>query len=195
MALWLRSHPCMRAYDTCVSQHRHDAFVEQYSPAKCAMSRPVNAQSCSVCFVPSGHRSASKSGAVVCRGSTAHHSTIRNNLSSSVGSLSRGCRQGRNCTLFSDRPMPFKRSTLLWLAGAFIVSAVAAQNGHGKVKSLLGHAIHQQGSPHILAHHAGLANSRSILVIGIERTNSNPINWNTTNEEPCQHHFVLSSKG
>lgn len=167
-ALWLTLHPCMRAYDACVSQHRHDAFAEQYSPAKCAMSRLVNTQSCSVCSVLSGHRSTRRSGAVACPGPTAQHSILRNNLSSSVGSVRTGCWQGRNCMLYSERHMPFKRSSLLWLAGAFIISAVTAQNAHGKVSSLMTHASHQQACPHLLANHAGLANSRSILVIGIE---------------------------
>lgn len=189
----------LHTYAAWISQYRQNAFcVQEHSPGNCAMSRLVNVQSCSVCSVPSGYsarstisRSVSTKGAVAYP--TADHSIIRKTLSFSVKTLRAGCGQGRNLSI--DRRMPFKRSSLLWLAGAFIISAVAAQSAHGKVSSLIGHAIYHLARPNLLAHLAGLANSRSILVIGIEQTNSNTINWTNVNKEPCQHHCTLSPKG
>ena len=143
----------LHTYAAWIFQYRQNAFcVQEHSPANCTMSRLVNVQSSSVLSGYSARstisRSVSTKGAVACP--TAHHSTIRKTLSSSVETLRASCGQGR--ILSSDRSMPFKRSSLLWLAGAFVISAVAAQNAHGKVSSVIGHAMSHLARPiwHVL---------------------------------------------
>ena len=154
-ALWLRlhMHACIRIHTACPSQIRQNVSrVDKYSSANCEMGRLVNVRSCSVCSVASHHRSGGRFGAVPRTGSTANHSTVRNIPSNSVETLRTGCWQGKSCRLLSDRPMPFKRSALLWLAGAFVISAAAAQGAPGKVVTVVGHAMQQQACPDPLAH-------------------------------------------
>lgn len=164
------------------------------------MSWPVHVQSCSVSSVPAyGHRVVCRFAAVARAGQTAHRSTTQKSLHTSFDTPGMGYWQGSTSGLSSDRPLPFKRSLLLWLAGAFVISAVVTQGAHGKVISVCltvadvaGQANHQQACPDLLALSAGLANSRNVLIIGIEQSNSHAVNWQNTNKEPCQHCFILS---
>lgn len=196
-ALWLRLRPYTYAYAACLAYHRHNVPpVDLRPPPSCGMSWPVHVQSCFVSSVPAfGHRLVSRFAAIARAGQTAHRSTTQKSLPTSFGIPRTGYWQGSTSRLSSDRPMPFKRSSLLWLAGGFVISAVVTQGAHGKVITVAhgaGHINHQQVCPDLLAHSAGLANSRSVLVTGIEQSDSNAINWQNTNKEPCQHHFILS---
>lgn len=87
-----------------------------------------------------GHKSVTRSAAVACTSRSTHHLAIRATRSTSVAALKQGRGQafvGRLSKLLSDRPrsMTFKHLSLSWLAGAAVISAVAAQSAYGTASS------------------------------------------------------------
>ena len=133
-------------------------------------------------------------------GQTARLTTKSYRLRRFLGDSIRAPWPGDSSKLFRARTfgMPFKRLTLLWLAGAVALSAAVAQGAHGKVSNFSPsvRAAHNQRVKYICcASTSGVANRREFFVTGVERSNSNSVQWENANEKPCQHQAVLPNTG
>ena len=154
--------------------------------------------------VPSGHRSVTPFVAVARTGRSIRCLTTRETRATSAAALKQGYRQafiGRLSQLLADRAgsMPFRRSPMLWLAGTAIISAVAAQSVYATVSTIVKVSKSSATAfPNTMRLHAGLAHRAhraSVLIIRVNRTNSNKVNREKPDEKPCQPHYVLSSGG
>lgn len=104
--------------------------------------------------VHSSHRSATQFAYVARKGRSVRHLNVRDIRSTSVAALKQGYRQAFVGRLSPDRPrsMAVKRSSILWLAGAAVISAVAAQSACGTASNVVHVQTSATASPNSGAH-------------------------------------------